>query len=354
MTGSIDTRSAAAEWQAIDVGAVGSWMDSEGLPPGEITGLTPIGGGTQNIMLRFTRGGRDYVLRRPPKHPRPVSNNVLRREARLLEALSGTDVRAPRVVAVSADETVLPGLAFYLMDPIDGFNPGTDLPDLHAGDAAVRHAMSLSAVEGIARLGALDHTALGLADFGKPEGFLERQVQRWLHELDGYRANEGYIGPNIPELERVSSWLEANRPERWRPGIMHGDCHLANMMFRFDGPELAAMVDWEMSTIGDPLLDLGWQIATSPAGTAGAAVSPKLAAAGGLPTAAEMIEHYARFSDRDLSSITWYTVLAGFKLGIILEGTYARAIGGKAPKATGDHLHGITLQLFADAAALID
>nr|WP_084523641.1 phosphotransferase family protein [Nocardia inohanensis] len=329
-------------------------MDAEGLPPGAVTDIQPIGGGTQNIMLRFRRGGREYVLRRPPRHLRPVSNDVLRREARLLRALRDTDVRAPRVIAVSDDGPALPGLVGYLMEPVDGFNPGTDLPDLHAGDAAVRHAMALSAVEGIARLGALDHTALGLADYGKPEGFLERQVPRWLRELDGYRSNPGYAGPEIPELEQVSAWLKAHRPTRWQPGIMHGDCHLANMMFRHDGPELAAMVDWEMSTIGDPLLDLGWQIATSPSGAAGAAVTPKLAAAGGLPTAAEMIEHYARFSDRDLSAITWYTVLAGFKLGIILEGTHARAVAGKAPKAIGDHLHAITLQLFAEAAALID
>lgn len=344
-----------SEWaEIVDLPALGRWMDAQGLPEGEITDLAPLGGGTQNIMLRFIRGDRDYVMRRAPKHPRPVSNEVLRREARLLGALRDTDVIAPRVIAACTDESVLGGSVFYLMEPVDGFNPGTELPGLHAGDASIRHAMVLSAVEGIARLGNVDYEALGLADFGKPDGFVERQVSRWLRELEGYRKNDGYAGPDIPYLDRVAQWLESNRPQRWRPGVMHGDCHLANMMFRWDGPELAAMVDWEMSTIGDPLLDLGWQIATNPAGAAGAAVTPALAAAGGVPTAAEMIEHYARFSDRDLSAITWYTVLAGFKLGIILEGTHARAAAGKAPREIGDKLHGITVQLFAEAAELLE
>nr|WP_067707824.1 phosphotransferase family protein [Nocardia yamanashiensis] len=342
------------DWaEIVDLSALGGWMDAQGLPEGEITDLAPLGGGTQNIMLRFARGGREFVMRRPPKHPRAVSNEVLRREARLLGALRETDVTTPRLIAACMDESVLGGSVFYLMDPVDGFNPGAELPDAYAGDDSMRHAMALSAVEGIARLGNVDYEALGLADFGKPDGFLERQVSRWLRELEGYGTNDGYSGPDIPHLDRVARWLEGNRPRSWRPGIMHGDCHLANMMFRWDVPELAAMVDWEMSTIGDPLLDLGWQIATSPAGAAGAAVTPALAAAGGVPTAAEMIEHYARFSDRDLSAISWYTVLAGFKLGIILEGTYARAAAGKAPREIGDKLHGITVQLFAEAAALI-
>ncbi len=345
----------ALDWnEVVDATALARWMDGQGLPAGKLENVALLGGGTQNIMLRLTRGGCDYVLRRSPKHPRPVSNEVLRREARLLGALRDTDVIAPRLIAAGTDESVLGGSVFYLMEPVDGFNPGTELPGLHAGDASIRHSMVLSAVEGIARLGNVDYEALGLADFGKPDGFVERQVSRWLRELEGYGENDGYACPDIPHLDRVARWLESNRPTTWRPGIMHGDCHLANMMFRWDGPELAAMVDWEMSTIGDPLLDLGWQIATSPAGAAGAAVTPPLAAVGELPTAAEMIEHYARFSDRDLSAITWYTVLAGFKLGIILEGTHARAAAGKAPREMGDKLHAITVQLFAEAAELIE
>ncbi|MFC6013354.1 phosphotransferase family protein [Nocardia lasii] len=337
-----------------DFAAIGTWMDGQGLPEGGFDRVVALGGGTQNVMLRFTRGGRDYVLRRGPRHLRAKSNEVIGREARLLTAIAGTDVRSPRVIAACDDTSVI-GAVFYLMDPIRGFNPQTELPDLHAADPEIRRRMGLSAVEAIARLGALDYRALGLDDYGRPDGFLERQVPRWLRELDSYGANAGYPGPRIPELDRVGDWLERHRPRTWTPGIMHGDCHLANMMFDYDGPEVAAMVDWEMSTIGDPLLDLGWQLATRPEpGTAGAGLMGTLGTVGGLPTPAEMIEHYGTFSDRDLGAVTWYTVLACFKLGIVLEGTYARAFAGKAPQAIGDYLHAVTLELFGRADRLAE
>ncbi|WP_432421071.1 phosphotransferase family protein [Nocardia cyriacigeorgica] len=345
---------AGVDREVVDFAVIGNWMTEQGLPEGEFQEVTELGGGTQNIMLRFTRGGREYVLRRGPKHLRAKSNDVIRREARLLGALGGTDVKAPRVIAACADESVL-GAVFYLTEPITGFNPQTELPELHAGDPEIRRQMGLSAVEAIARLGSLDYQALGLADYGKPDGFLERQVPRWLGELESYASNDGYPGPEIPGVERVGEWLDRNRPAQWTPGILHGDCHLANMMFSYDGPEVAAMVDWEMSTIGDPLLDLGWQIATRPVpGTTGAALVGKLGAVGGLPTPEEMIEHYAKFSERDLSAVTWYTVLACFKLGIVLEGTHARAFAGKAPKQVGDFLHAITLELFERAHGLME
>ncbi|MEV0031158.1 phosphotransferase family protein [Nocardia sp. NPDC050793] len=340
--------------EVVDFAIVGKWMEEQGLPGGAFEGVTSLGGGTQNIMLRFQRGGRDYVLRRGPKHLRAKSNEVIRREARLLGALSGTGVRAPEVVAACTDESVI-GAVFYLMEPIIGFNPQNELPELHANDPEIRRQMGLSAVEAIARLGALDYRSLGLEDYGKPEGFLERQVPRWLGELESYSVNEGYPGPEIPGVRQVGEWLDRNRPANWTPGILHGDCHLANMMFSYEGPEVAAMVDWEMSTIGDPLLDLGWQIATRPEpGTTGAALVGKLGAVGGLPTPEEMVEHYGRFSDRDLSHVTWYTVLACFKLGIVLEGTHARAFAGKAPKQVGDFLHAITLELFERAHRLME
>ncbi|WP_405180288.1 phosphotransferase family protein [Nocardia sp. NBC_01377] len=340
--------------EVVDFSIVGKWMDEQGLPAGDFEGVTSLGGGTQNIMLRFDRGGRSYVLRRGPRHLRAKSNEVIRRESVLLRALDGTEVRAPRVIAACTDESVI-GAVFYLMEPIVGFNLQNELPDLHAGDPEIRRQMGLSAVEAIARLGAIDYRAIGLSDYGKPEGFLERQVPRWLGELESYSANAGYPGPEIPGVTQVGEWLERNRPQRWTPGILHGDCHLANIMFTYDGPEVAALVDWEMSTIGDPLLDLGWQLATRPVpGTTGSALVGRLGAAGGLPTPEEMIEHYGRFSDRDLSAVPWYTVLACFKLGIVLEGTHARAFAGEAPKQVGDFLHAVTLELFEKACELME
>lgn len=324
-------------------------MDGEGLPPGPIEAVEPLVGGTQNVLVRFTRGGRTYVLRRGPWHLRPTSNDAMRREMRVLAALRGSAVPHPELLAACPAEDVLGGdAAFYLMASIDGFNPTVALPPLHAGDPAVRHAMGLSVVDAVAALGAVDHEAVGLADLGKPDGYLERQVPRWLAELESYGRHEGYPGPDIPGLAEVGGWLEANRPATFRAGLSHGDYHLANVLIRPDGPEVAAIVDWEMCTVGDPLLDLGWLLATWPTAEDGL-VSGALGQAGGLPTGPELVARYADRTTRDLSAIGWYEVLACFKLGIILEGTHARAFAGKAPVEVGDLLHATTLALFRRA-----
>ncbi|MCW2917484.1 MAG: aminoglycoside phosphotransferase [Actinomycetia bacterium] len=338
----------------VDFSVLAAWMDGEGLPGGPIENVEELGGGTQNVLIRFRRGGGDYVLRRGPEHLRAKSNDVLRREARVLAALDGTGVPAPRLLAACLDEQVMGGAVFYLMTPIQGFTATVSLPELHAGDPAVRHQMGLEAATALASLGAVDHVAVGLTDFGRPEGFLDRQVGRWMAELESYGSLPGYPGPEIPQLQKVTAWLSGNQPASWRPGIMHGDYHLANLMFALDGPQVAAIVDWEMCTIGDPLLDLGWLLATWPdradesTGFAG-----PLGEAGGLPSPAEVVAAYRERSDRDLSAIEWYAVLACFKLGIVLEGTHARACAGKAPKETGDLLHSITLGLFRRAEDFI-
>jgi aminoglycoside phosphotransferase (APT) family kinase protein len=345
---------AALEPELVDFERLAAWMDEQGLPPGRCERIEQLAGGTQNILVRFRRGGRDYVLRRGPRHLRPKSNEVMRREARVLRALATTDVPHPRFIAGCPDEHVMGGAAFYLMEPVEGFSPANGLPALHASDGAIRHQMGLEAADALARLGAVDYLAVGLADLGRPEGFLERQVERWLGELESYRRHEGWPGPAIPHLEPVAGWLERHRPVRWTPGILHGDYHLANVMYAHDGPRLVAIVDWEMCTIGDPLLDLGWLIATWP-DRERPLLGPTalLGDAGGLPTPADLVARYRERSVRDLSAIDWYVVLACFKLGIVLEGTHARACAGKAPQATGDMLHAMTLALFGRAHDLI-
>jgi aminoglycoside phosphotransferase (APT) family kinase protein len=334
----------------VDLERLASWMDGVGLPRGEIRHAEVLGGGTQNVLLRFERGGEWYVLRRPPRHLRRNSNETMRREARLLAALAGTDVPHPRFVAACPAEDVL-GVAFYLMRPVEGFNPAQGLPEPHRSDPAMRHAMGLALVDGIAALGRVDHRAVGLADFGRPDGWLERQVGRWRSQLASYEELAGYPGPDIPGVDRVAAWLDAHRPRRWTPGILHGDYHLANVLVSPTGPELAAIVDWELSTIGDPLLDLGWLLATWPGeGVPGAAAVGHV---DDLPRPAELIERYRAGSTRDLDAVEWYAVLACYKLGIILEGTHARACAGKADRATGDLLHATTVGLFERALGWI-
>jgi aminoglycoside phosphotransferase (APT) family kinase protein len=322
--------------ETVDLAALGAWMDDQGLPKGGIDKVEPVLGGTQNVMVRLERAGVPYILRRPPKHVRAKSNEVLRRETRILRALEGTGVPAPRLVAAQTETEPV----FYLMEPVDGFNPTTGLPARHQQDPAIRHRMGLEAASALATLGRVDPDRL--PGFGRPEGFLERQVPRWMRELESYGRLDGYPGPDIPHLHETARWLEANRPRRFTPGIMHGDYHLANLMFAHDGPRVAAIVDWEMCTIGDPLLDLGWLVATWP--------SAQLQIPG-LPEADELIACYTSLSDRDHSAIGWYVVMACFKLGIVLEGTHARAFAGQAPKEIGDLLHQTTLDLFALAKA---
>src|SRR5690606_10702270 len=219
----------------VDLAALARWMDARGLPDGPITGAT------------------------------------------VLPARAGTDGPHPAFVAGPGepDEGVTDAV-FYLMAPVDGVNPTVELPAAVADDPDGRRRLGLSVADAAARLGSVDHVAVGLADFGRLEGFLERQVPRWMAGPPRHGELPGYPGPDIPGLDEVASWLEANRPTSWRPGIMHGDFHVANVLVAPDRPEVAAIVDWEMCTIGDPLLDLGWLLATWPIGPAddGSRVSP--------------------------------------------------------------------------------
>lgn len=332
--------------EAVDLTALEGWMDGQGVGAGPIIDAQLLSGGTQNILMRFRRSDDAFVLRRPPATPRANSNETMRREARVLAALDGTAVPHPRLIAACPEENVL-GAAFYVMEPIEGFNAPQGLPEPHASDASLRHRIGLSMVEAIAALGALDYRAVGLDGFGKPDNYLERQVGRWKAQLASYADFTDWDGPaSIPGVERVADWLDAHRPSEFRPGIIHGDFHLANVMIRPDSGDLAAVVDWELSTIGDPLLDLGWLLATWPESDTPRATDVATTPWEGFATREELMAHYAEASGRDLAALDWYFVLACYKLGIILEGTHARASAGKASKETGDRLHAHAIDLF--------
>ncbi|HMN80525.1 MAG TPA: phosphotransferase family protein [Burkholderiaceae bacterium] len=241
------------------------------------------------------------------------------------------------------------------MAPVDGFNATTSLPDLHRLDPAIRHRMGIAMVDAIVALGSVDYAARGLGDLGRIEGYLERQVQRWRTLLESYREYRGWAGPaGLPGVDAIGRWLEAERPVAFVPGIIHGDFHLANVMFRHDCGEVAALVDWELCTIGDPLLDLGWLLATWPDERGRSTVEFRVDPWEGFATAEELIERYEHRSGRDLSDIRWYSVLACYKLALILEGTHARACAGKATPAAGDRLHKHALALLERASQWIE
>ncbi|MCD2113166.1 MULTISPECIES: phosphotransferase family protein [Rhodococcus] len=338
----------------VDLTAVRDWMDAQGLGSGDLTAASPIGGGTQNVMLGFERSGVHYVLRRGPKHLRPHSNRMMAREMTLLRALAGTTVPHPTFVAGSENTDIL-GAAFYLMHAVDGYNAAESLAPGHAADRGARHRMGLAMVDALTELGRVDPVQIGLSDFGRPDGFLDRQVARWSSELESYTLLPGYPTVLLPGVDRIASWLDDHKPRTWTPGILHGDYHVSNVMFDRIDPVLTAIVDWEMATIGDPLLDLGWMLAMWPDTDGGSdLLESRLAAAGGLPSRTELIDRYAANTERDLSAIDWYTALAGFKLGIILEGTYARACSGQASTEVGDRLHRYALRLFDRTLRFLD
>lgn len=343
------------DWsRLVDLPRLIAWLDENNVGAGPLTDVTALGGGTQNILLAFIRAERRYVLRRPPLFPQRDGNVTIRREARFLTALRNTSVPHPTLVAACADPETL-GAAFYVMERIEGFNAHAGpLPEPHAGSAVIQREMGFALIDGLIELGSVDPFAAGLSDMGRVEGYLERQVPRWLKQLDDYEAYPNWFGKKgLPNVDLIAAWLTRNRPEGFTPGIVHGDYHLSNVLYRPDGPELAAIVDWELASIGDPLVDLGWVLATWPDPT-----GPVVGTVGtepwiGFPTAAELVDHYARRARRDLSRIRWYAVLGCFRLGILIEGTYARASAGLADLATGARLHAQAVFLFERASKLI-
>ncbi len=332
----------------VDIDKLTKWMDQQKLSDGEIINIEALVGGTQNILMKFSRGDEVFVLRRPPEYPRKKSNEIMRREARVLAALAGSNVPHPKLIASCPEEDIL-GVSFYLMEAVEGFNPAEGLKEFHIENQDARSRMGLNMVEAISNLSKLDYKKLGLSDFGKVDGYLDRQAGRWQSQLDSYSSFEDYNGPDIPGVNDVANWLSENIPQDWQAGIIHGDYHLANVMFKNDSAELAAVVDWELSTIGDPLIDLGWLMATWPDEEGATLIGLNITPWSGFPDSEELTAHYGRINNRDLSHITWYATLACYKLGIILEGTHARACAGKAPKEIGDMLHSMTVALFERA-----
>jgi aminoglycoside phosphotransferase (APT) family kinase protein len=331
-----------------------AWMDTKGLGEGPLTDMGILPGGTQNFLLGFGRAGRRYVLRRPPRHVRANSNETMRREARVLAALAGSDVPHPGLIAACPEEDVI-GAAFYLMEPIEGFNPSVVLPEPYLSRPDWRRAMGLDLVEGIAALSKIDPDKVGLTGLGKLDGYFQRQAPRWLSQLEGYAEFPEWPGKSgLPSPDAIVKWLGENIPSTLQPGIIHGDYHLANVMYRFDAPKLAAIVDWELCTLGDPLLDLAWIFTLWPDEADIASGETTVKPWSGFPEEDEMIDHYATLTGRDMRDLKWFQVLAFFKLGAILEGTYARACAGKAPTDTGDRLHASTIKLFTRALARID
>jgi aminoglycoside phosphotransferase (APT) family kinase protein len=335
--------------ETVDLPAVERWMDSAGLGAGPLTDVSFMAGGTQNVLVALSRSGRSYVLRRPPLHKRANSDETMRREARVLAGLAGSEVPHPRLVAACDDVSVI-GAVFYLMESVAGVNPTVTLPACLAGPAGQR-ATGFAVADALAAIGRVDIDATGLASLGRasrpgtPDGWLERQVGRWTGQLESYAQFPGWSPDGLPDTAALRDWLTANQPPAWTPGLIHGDYHLANVMLKADEPGVAAVVDWELATAGDPLVDLGQLLATWCEDDGSAAASTILALPG-FPSRAELVARYAAGSARDLSRIGWYRVLACYRLGVLLEGTNARAAAGQADPDLGLRMRQRAADLF--------
>ncbi len=342
-------------WKSlVDLTALASWMASEGIGDAPLVNPRALTGGTQNILVAFENGERSMVLRRPSAHSQTDGETVMRREARLLAALGKTSIPHPRLIASCRDTSVL-GSSFYVMEAVNGFNAHAGLPSPFSVDPALRRRMGLALSECIAKLGRVDYAALELSDFGKPDGYLARQVVRWRSQLASYDRYTNWPGPaTLGDIDGVGDFLDRNRPLEQPPGIIHGDIHLANVLYRFDAPEIAALVDWELSTIGDPLVDLGWLLGHWPDATGHGVATTGTTPWEGFPTASEMVGSYAEASGRDVSAINWYAALACYKRAVIIEGTYARSAAGLADKIIGYDLHRRAIKLVERARGFMD
>ena len=336
------------------VAALTSWVRAQGL--GEtVSDVVPLAGGSQNVVVRLCIDGRRLVLRRPPPHPRPNSDRTMQREIAVLSTLADSSVPHPRIVAACEDLDVL-GVVFYLMEEVDGFNPGNEITAAYVDDPAMRHQVGLNYAADVARLGQAPWQGSALEHWKRPGSFLDRQVPQWRSSVAGYRAQDGYAHDSLPGVDDLCDWLAARQPTDYVPGIVHGDIHLNNTMLRRAAPEVAAFVDWEMCTIGDPLLDLGWMLVCwpvdpNPLGSAG-----YLAELGGLAARGELREAYEAAGGRPTEDLDWYLALACLKLGVVIEGTWVRYLAGRASREAGERLHesAVTLMGLGGAVAAGD
>ncbi len=295
-------------------------LDAHGLGSGPLE-AEPIGEGHSNITYLIRRGESSFVLRRPPRPPLPPSAHDVLREARLLQALDGADVRTPSVLLACDDESVL-GVPFYVMPFIEGVVITNEIPVAELDTPAERRRIGFELIDALAEIHAVDWRACGLEGFGKPTGYLERQIRRFSGLWEHNKTRE------LPVVGEVTDWLSEHLPESPPATIVHGDYRLGNTMISSETPaSLIALFDWELATIGDPLADLGYLTATyaqpgDPDNTLFKLSS--VTKREGFPTREELIERYEQVSGRSMSDLRWYQALALWKSAVFLEGSFKR------------------------------
>ena len=335
----------SADPKGLDLQRLRGFLDRTrpGLVTGPLSGEL-IQGGKSNLTYTVSDGATTWVVRRPPLGHVLSTAHDMSREFRVISALADTRVPVPRTIALCDDPEVV-GAPFYVMQFVEGTVYRT------AGQAAAlgrdrAHALALSLVDVLADLHSVDPAAVGLADFGRPDGYLERQVRRWRKQLDSSRSRE------LPGIDELHAGLAAGVPAGGTAAIVHGDFRLDNAIVGEGSPEtpgvqsvgahdqIVAVLDWEMATLGDPLADLGlslvyWGLWLEPAGGGLFGQAPP---AGTLPSAAELAQRYAARRGIDFGALGWYLAFAYFKIAVILEGIHFRHLAGQTIGAGFDQV----------------
>ncbi len=299
--------------------------------------VTLIAGGKSNLTFRVDAPAGSVILRRPPLgHVLPTAHDMVR-EHTVMSALAGTAVPVPRMLHLCTDAEVL-GQPFYVMERVEGHVCRESLPADYADAPEQRRAIGEGLVEVLAALHEVEPGAVGLGEFGRPDGYLERQVRRWVKQWDATRI-EGHDA-----LDALAADLAADVPATQRHTVVHGDYRLDNTLLHPTEPgRIAAVLDWEMSTLGDPLADLGillgyWSQADDSGARTSATVVPAATVLEGFATRQEVAELYARRTGLDLAPLPWYAAFAAFKLAVVCAGIVARVRGGSM---LGDGFDGI-------------
>jgi len=313
----------------LDLPRLGAWFADH--VPGASDGLTArhISGGKSNLTYEVSDGSGSWIVRRPPLGHVLATAHDMGREYRVMSALQASAVPVPRMLAFCDDDAVV-GAPFYVMERVEG-TVYTGASQLESLGAERTRAISGRVVDTLADLHAIVPDAVGLGGFGRPEGFLARQVARWQKQLDASRSRE------LPDADELHRRLASDVPPESAVGIVHGDYRLDNVLIDADDRP-AAVIDWEMATLGDPLTDLALMIVY---GRIAAAAGPVVADANlapGFLTEAEVIDRYASRSDRDLSRFGFYLGLASYKAAGILEGIHYRYQHGQTVGAGFDRI----------------
>jgi len=302
-----------------------------------------IAGGRSNLTYEVVHCGQSMVLRRPPLGHVLATAHDMHREYRVLTALAPTPVPVPETLAYWPDETVI-GAPFYLMEKVDGV-VYRDSAALRPLGAEAGQALGAALADTLAALHAVDPEAVGLADFGRPEGFLDRQIRRWRKQLAA-----SYTRP-LPGAEELAERLADTRPDSGRPAIVHGDFRLDNALVDPATHTINAVLDWEMATLGDPLTDLGLTcVYWDGLDDLGEGIPPSPGSLPGWPSRAQLLERYGGRTD----NLDWYVAFAYFKLAVILEGIHARYTQGLTVGEGFGHIGAVVPELFARGHRTLD